>query len=438
MHEEIEVKGSVAGIRHNLPNGEADYPEFAKRVPVGSYVYLEVVPKGEKYSGSVRILDSEGEPIGSMGKSDRQFFKLDIPEDSTLPVKVIEHAFDDNAIVVWHINKNGFEEIPPYEIENKYDEPRIDFCKEDEELCTLTKIMLTLVRKYTEGEAMTEAGLKELCKIGDKYAQVCDASIDGSTLFSRAEIKTRLEKLCKKHDVLHPIFRSIFEIYKDMSKKDYQTKIYREQWERVRKKALQKNDKGKSFLDEYEENLKFQNLILPGSPLTEDVIRKEIARLTQLLSDSTQNKYQPLIQDDSKIAHHLYSWVYSLQSMYLFFMWRIKLNYMYNLLGVETQQVAEKEEEDMFRYIHHNVTKLDEKREVTQRVKNIVKGNVIDICNQLKELQDTRLITMPSNITEAKAELVRMGMPSDETHGYSYKNFAKEYREAGLRPATAQ
>ena len=63
---------------------------------------------------------------------------------------------------------------------------------------------------------------------------------------------------------------------------------------------------------------------------------------------------------------------------------------------------------------------------------------VSEICKQLKAMQDAKQIAMPSNIKEAQAELVRMGMPSDETYGYSYKNFAREYGDAGLRPATAQ
>lgn len=430
MQKEIEVTGCIAGIRYYLPNKEADYPKLAKRVPEGSYVRLQVVPPGEKYVGAVRVLDSEGNEIGNLGKSDRQFFKLDIPEGGELEVKVIKHAFEHNTIVVWHINQNGFEETHPYELDNKYDEPFISFCKVDKELELLTKTMLTLVKKYTDCDSIPEAEMKHFCTIGRKYAQVCGESIDGDTLFSRAEIKTRLGKISKRHEDLRPIYSDIYEINKDISKSDFQTQVYHNQWNRVCEKAVQKDDNGKNFIDEYVENLKFSNCLVGDKQLTEDVIMKEIERLTKLLSDASKNKYQTFIKEPSKMAEHLYSWAFSLKSIYLFFTWRIKLNHMYSLLGVETDQNVE-EEEEMFRYIHNAVTNIDVRKEINERVKNIVKNltNVNDICTQLKVLEKEKLITMSSEIKKVQAELVRMGMPPEGTRGFSYKNFAKVYKE---------
>lgn len=435
MQKEIEVTGCIAGIRHYLPNKESDYPKLAKRVPEGSYVRLQVVPPGEKYVGAVRVLDSEGNEIGKLGKSDRQFFKLDIPEGGELEVKVIKHAFEHNTIVVWHINQNGFEETHPYELDNKYDEPFISFCKVDKELESLTKTMLTLVKKYTDCDSIPEAEMKHFCTIGRKYAQVCGESIDGDTLFSRAEIKTRLRKISKRHEDLRPIYSDIYEIYKDISKSDFQTQVYHNQWNRVCEKAVQKDDNGKNFIDEYVENLKFSNCLVGDKQLTEDVIMKEIERLTKLLSDASKNKYQTFIKEPSKMAEHLYSLVFSLKSIYLFFTWRIKLNHMYSMLGVKTEQVAEEEGEVMFRYIHNAVTKTDDRKFVHERVKNIVNNvkKVADICKQLMEMQKSRQISMPTEVKEAQEELVRMGMPKEGTRrGFSYKNFEKAYRAAGL------
>ena len=71
----------IVGIRHYLPNGEADFPELFSRLPIGATVYLRIQPAGDDFPGSISVWDDECNQIGSVSKTYRRYIELDVPKD---------------------------------------------------------------------------------------------------------------------------------------------------------------------------------------------------------------------------------------------------------------------------------------------------------------------------------------------------------------------
>ena len=69
---------TVVGIRNYLPNGEADYPQLFKRLPIGTTVYLRKQSEGEKYPGCVYVYDEEARIIGSITKTEQPTFYIQV------------------------------------------------------------------------------------------------------------------------------------------------------------------------------------------------------------------------------------------------------------------------------------------------------------------------------------------------------------------------
>lgn len=87
--------------------------------------------------------------------------------------------------------------------------------------------------------------------------------------------------------------------------------------------------------------------------------------------------------------------------------------------------------EDFFHFVHPEVDD-PEKENIHKQIKRLVRHfGVQQICEYLDELAKNRKILLPLEVKTAHEELIRMGMPDDNS--FSYKNFAKYYRKSGQR-----
>lgn len=83
---------------------------------------------------------------------------------------------------------------------------------------------------------------------------------------------------------------------------------------------------------------------------------------------------------------------------------------------------------DLCHLIHPKVIDEDEQIKIHKEVKNLVKDKPVrDICSYLKKMSKEEKILLPIEPKRAMAELQRMGMPNEETEGFTYNNFNKYY-----------
>lgn len=324
--EKQTVIVNVVGIRHNLPNEEADYRELFARCPVGSMVNLRVVPEGEKYPGSVEVLDSKKEKIGSLSKTEKRLLILEIPEGGNLPVKVYAHCPEHNCIKVVAENTKGFDVPHIGHIEKETGETVFLEADIDIRRKRWESHMRTLIGTLKAKERLEEDDLKTLTEAIREYTPLCCTSIDGDTQFIRAEILMYIDTIRVRYDYapLKDAYWEAYELHKDQSKKEDQTRIFREQFDRMRQYA-QAHAEGKdcSPLEEYRDTLAFVN----GGKLTREILEAEHIRLANLLSDTLDGKYVEWVKEDEEFAKNIYMLNYDLNSLYTLFTRRLKHEY---------------------------------------------------------------------------------------------------------------
>lgn len=329
--EKQTVIVNVVGIRHNLPNGEDDYQKLFARCPVGSMVYLRVVPEGEKYKGAVEVLDRGMQKIGNLSKTEKRLIILEIPKPAILPIKVHSLCPEHNCIKVIAENTKGFDEPHIGHIEKEKGETVFPVADKD----TLRKRwegqMRALIGKLKANAELTEADLEELTEATRKYTPLCCTSIDGETQFTRAEILMYIDTIRVRYDYapLTDAYWEAYELHKDQSKAEDQTRIFREQYGRMRQYA-QTHAEGKdcSPLKEYRDTLAFVN----GGKLTREILEAEHIRLANLLSDTLDGKYVEWVKKDEEFAKNIYMLNYDLNSLYTLFTRRLKHEYIGQLL----------------------------------------------------------------------------------------------------------
>jgi len=85
---------------------------------------------------------------------------------------------------------------------------------------------------------------------------------------------------------------------------------------------------------------------------------------------------------------------------------------------------------ELFHFIHPAVTDDKERVQIHKEVENLVRKNTIpNICAYLSEMAAAKRILQPIEPKIAMTELRRMGMPGEDTQGFSEKNFQKYYRK---------
>ena len=431
---------TVVGIRNYLPNGEADYPQLFKRLPIGTTVYLRKQSEGEKYPGCVYVYDEEARIIGSITKTERRFIELEIPKDLMLQAKIIGHSAADNCLYIEAENTKGFSVPYIRQIELTGSETAIPLTTLDNKIKLFTSSMKTMIDSLKkDGDA---SNVDSLLRIAEKYQTCCCQSLDGDTSFSRGEICQELRILLNQYPALKDVYSVIYEQHKDLSTKEEQTNVFRKQYGRIYERAMLKEEHGSSFLEDYIEKLTFLN----GGQLTTEIVQNEILSLSSLLAKELCNNYVMFIKTEESFAHVLYSLNYSLNGIYILFTRRIKLEYLQSLLANLSDNVATDDttrlkdvstnpdesisKEDLTFLIHPSVTQEQEKQKIHGELVNLVRNNsIVNICDHLKSMAKSKRILLPANPGNAMTELQRLGMPGTDKKGFSYKNFQKYYKK---------
>ena len=431
---------TVVGIRNYLPNGEADYPQLFARLPIGTTVYLRKQSEGEKYPGCVYVYDEEARIIGSITKTERRFFELEIPKDLMLQAKIIGHSAADNCLYIEAENTKGFSVPYIRQIELTGSETAIPLTTLDNKIKLFTSSMKTMIDSLKkDGDA---SNVDSLLRIAEKYQACCCQSLDGDTSFSRGEICQELRILLNQYPALKDVYSVIYEQHKDLSTKEEQTNVFRKQYGRIYERAMLKEEHGSSFLEDYIEKLTFLN----GGQLTTEIVQNEILSLSSLLAKELCNNYVMFIKTEESFAHVLYSLNYSLNGIYILFTRRIKLEYLQSLLANLSDNVAADHttrlkdvstnpdesisKEELTFLIHPSVTQEQEKQKIHGELVNLVRNNsIVNICDHLKSMAKSKRILLPANPGNAMTELQRLGMPGTDKKGFSYKNFQKYYKK---------
>lgn len=431
---------TVVGIRNYLPNGEADYPQLFKRLPIGTTVYLRKQSEGEKYPGCVYVYDEEARIIGSITKTERRFIELEIPKDLMLQAKIIGHSAADNCLYIEAENTKGFSVPYIRQIELTGSETAIPLTTLDNKIKLFTSSMKTMIDSLKkDGDA---SNVDSLLRIAEKYQTCCCQSLDGDTSFSRGEICQELRILLNQYPALKDVYSVIYEQHKDLSTKEEQTNVFRKQYGRIYERAMLKEEHGSSFLEDYIEKLTFLN----GGQLTTEIVQNEILCLSSLLAKELCNNYVMFIKTEESFAHVLYSLNYSLNGIYILFTRRIKLEYLQSLLANLSDNVAADHttrlkdvstnpdesisKEELTFLIHPSVTQEQEKQKIHGELVNLVRNNsIVNICDHLKSMAKSKRILLPANPGNAMTELQRLGMPGTDKKGFSYKNFQKYYKK---------
>ena len=431
---------TVVGIRNYLPNGEADYPQLFKRLPIGTTVYLRKQSEGEKYPGCVYVYDEEARIIGSITKTERRFIELEIPKDLMLQAKIIGHSAADNCLYIEAENTKGFSVPYIRQIELTGSETAIPLTTLDNKIKLFTSSMKTMIDSLKkDGDA---SNVDSLLRIAEKYQTCCCQSLDGDTSFSRGEICQELRILLNQYPALKDVYSAIYEQHKDLSTKEEQTNVFRKQYGRIYERAMLKEEHGSSFLEDYIEKLTFLN----GGQLTTEIVQNEILSLSSLLAKELCNNYVMFIKTEESFAHVLYSLNYSLNGIYILFTRRIKLEYLQSLLANLSDNVAADHttrlkdvstnpdesisKEELTFLIHPSVTQEQEKQKIHGELVNLVRNNsIVNICDHLKSMAKSKRILLPANPGNAMTELQRLGMPGTDKKGFSYKNFQKYYKK---------
>jgi len=85
--------------------------------------------------------------------------------------------------------------------------------------------------------------------------------------------------------------------------------------------------------------------------------------------------------------------------------------------------------DDPCHFIHPAVKEEDEIMGIHREIANLACNfSIPNICQYLNKMESERKILQPTDAKRAMAELQRLGMPGEETDGFSFKNFCKYYK----------
>lgn len=82
------------------------------------------------------------------------------------------------------------------------------------------------------------------------------------------------------------------------------------------------------------------------------------------------------------------------------------------------------DEGDFFKFIHPSVTSLEEKKQISEEIKNLVRSLPLpEICRYLRQMYKDKRVYLNVKTDAMFDELHRMGMPDESVQGFSQKNF---------------
>lgn len=470
---------TIVGIRNYCDRGEDGYPELFVRLPKGSIVYLRKEPTGSPYPGSVSVWDDNNKQIGYISKTERRFIELEIPEGEMLPVTISGHSKEHNCMYVTAENTKGFNKPYIRDITLIEGETVLATTDYDQKIQCLMSMMKTKIKMLKDKKVNNTDSLLETAR---QYVLYCCESLDGETSFSRGDILFDLDILSKSYPELKDVYDEIYEKHKDINSiyGDIKTKVYLDQYNRIKDKAFRTECRSQSQMDNYLEKLKFAHC----GKLTKGVIDAEIASLSELLANEMMKSYAKNIETSERFAAALYSLNYSWNGIYRLYTRMIRLEFLKSLSADnmsinsenhETQSISQMSDllkqienrikrqtealeelarkptlpsseatpkdddvanrdtipaSELFRFIHPSVTDYEERVQIHKEVENLVCNNTIpNICAYLNEMAAKRRILQPLETKIALKELRRMGMPGEDAQGFGEKNFQKYYRK---------
>lgn len=328
-----KVKIPVVGVRNYSDDMGLELSELFDKYPIGTTMFLRINKTGEKYPGSVSLLDVMSNKIGSLGKVVRRYIELAIPKDGILPCTVVGHSLKHHAIYVEAINNVGIKK--PYIRNSAPEENEIIFetTEHDKKIQMMTQMLLTLLDS-------DNPNAEQILAIAKEYAKICCTTLDGDTVFKVYDIRRKLEALNEKsNNMFDDVISEIFENEKDLGRRqnDVKTRVYLEQFNRILESA-KKGEKDKSSqLDNYRKNLEFVN----RGKLPKRVLEDEIKHLSELLAKELMNGYIKAIETDEDFATALYSLNYNLRSIYVLYTRRIKWEHLMKMLQEYDEVKAE-------------------------------------------------------------------------------------------------
>lgn len=78
----------------------------------------------------------------------------------------------------------------------------------------------------------------------------------------------------------------------------------------------------------------------------------------------------------------------------------------------------------LFKYIHPSITSEKEQKQISGEVQNLVQNFPLpEVCRYLRQMYKDKRVYLNVKIEAMFDELHRLGLPSEETPGYSFKNF---------------
>lgn len=88
----------------------------------------------------------------------------------------------------------------------------------------------------------------------------------------------------------------------------------------------------------------------------------------------------------------------------------------------------EAESAGLFKYIHPSVVEDKDRLRIHREVCNLVRNfPLVDICKHLQQMRRDKLVYLSIKPEVMFDELHRLGMPDEQTQGFSYKNFMHHF-----------
>ena len=386
----MEVTLTIVGIRNYCNRGEDGYPELFARLPKGSIVYLRKEPTGSQYPGSVSVLDDNNKKIGNISKTERRFIELEIPEGEMLPVTISGHSKEHNCMYVTAENTKGFNKPYIRDITLIEGETVLATTDYDQKIQQLTSMMKTKIKMLKDNKVSNTDSLLNTAR---QYVSYCCESLDGETSFSRQDFLIDLRNLSKSYPELNDVYSEIHEKHKDINRKfgDINTRVYLDQYNRIKDKAFSTEGRSQSQMDDYIEKLKFAHCGM----LTKEVVDAEIARLSGLLANEMMKSYVENLESSERFATALYSLNYSWKGMYRLYTRMIRLEFLKSLSADnmsinsenhETQSISQMS--DLLKQIENFIKRQKEAfKEVEDKPTSII-VNSVSISNLSLQQQD--------------------------------------------------
>lgn len=320
---------TVVGIRHNIEGGETMLPFFMKKLSYGTKFTLRLTPEGTDFPGAVMVQNYSLQTIGFISKD--QIYKI------ANTIKESEYGEID-AVFTENCKKENksFEvetddlDIKPADqnVTNTHEadnEMVINFDEKDNFSAYFAKHLMRIISDFEK----SHEGLDDLKLCLEKYLEICTLLADGESAKLRAEIVSRLDRLCKEYKKLKPLYDDLFNKYKDMTKSEVRIEVLEKQKKRISLLAEDKSKNDCSWLELYFNDFKCRC----GGVISLEKIREERKTIYNMLNESLKGRYNFADKNMEAMASQVFSQNLSLRSIYVLFSRLLKYDYLGGLIN---------------------------------------------------------------------------------------------------------